>query len=317
MTAKEIFEGIRNKDRLALGKGVTMVESLREQDRSSAFELINLCHREARLSRRIAISGSPGVGKSTFIESFGLSLVGKGKSVAVLAVDPTSSISKGSILGDKTRMEELSRSELAYIRPSPNREETGGLGISTYEISLLCEAAGYEYILVETVGVGQSEIAARYLCDLFILMLQPGAGDELQSIKRGIVEIADLFIVNKYDGSFREQAEETRQRFLAEARRDKDSSRDVILYSSKEHYGLEAVTTFIEAFYQRKNLNNLAKKRDTYWLSKKLERGVIDFYLKHHRQDIDQIISIVEKGVDDPFPLIGNFLRNLDAAPNR
>ncbi len=317
MTAREIFEGIRKKDRLALSKGVTLVESLRDEDRLQALELIGLCHREGMQSRRIAISGSPGVGKSTFIESFGLSLVGKGESVAVLAIDPTSSISKGSILGDKTRMEELSRSELAFIRPSPNREEAGGLGISSYEISILCEAAGYDYILIETVGVGQSEIAARYLCDLFILILQPGAGDELQSIKRGIVEIADLFVVNKYDGSFREQAEKTRLRFLAEATRDEVSTREVILYSSIKHYGLEAVATFIEGFYEGKNLRDLTKRRDAYWLSKKLEKGIVELCLKRYRQEIDRIVSLIEEGVDDPFPLVRDFLTDLDTASNR
>src|SRR5690625_1627713 len=193
-------ELLREGNRRALAKAITLVESSRDQDRQAAQELLQDLMPHTGDSIRIGITGIPGVGKSTFIEAFGLHLIEQGRRVAVLAVDPSSRRAGGSILGDKTRMELLSRSPEAFIRPSPAGRSLGGVARRTREALLLCEAAGYDVGIVETVGVGQSETAVAEMVDLFALLLLPGGGDELQGIKKGIVELAELVIVNKADG---------------------------------------------------------------------------------------------------------------------
>lgn len=200
MTIKGLAERIQQGDRRALAKGITLVESTRPSHREQAAELLELIMPHTGNSIRLGISGVPGVGKSTFIESFGNYVIGQGHRVAVLAVDPTSAVSGGSILGDKTRMETLSRNTNAFIRPSPAGKTLGGVTRRTRETMLLCEAAGFDVIFVETVGVGQSETAVAEMTDMFLLLLLPGGGDELQGIKRGIMELADLVLVNKSDG---------------------------------------------------------------------------------------------------------------------
>ena len=196
----ELAENLLLGDRRALSKAITLVESVLPLHRESAAELLEIIMPYTGNSIRVGISGAPGVGKSTFIESLGNHVVAQGHKVAVLAIDPTSSVSGGSILGDKTRMETLSRKDNAYIRPSPAGKTLGGVTRRTRETLLLCEAAGFDVIFVETVGVGQSETAVAEMTDMFILMLSPGGGDELQGIKRGIMELADLVLVNKSDG---------------------------------------------------------------------------------------------------------------------
>jgi LAO/AO transport system kinase len=188
-------------DRRSLAKAITQVESTRSDDRQRAQELIRQALPNTGKAIRIGISGTPGVGKSTFIESFGLHLCGKGLSVAVLAVDPSSTRHGGSILGDKTRMAGLAVHPNAFIRPSPSAGNLGGVARRTRESMLLCEAAGFDVIIVETVGVGQSEIAVANLTDVFVLLMAPAGGDELQGVKRGIMELADLLVVNKADGA--------------------------------------------------------------------------------------------------------------------
>lgn len=202
---------IKAGDRTALSRAITLVESKRLQDRSTARELMTRFQTVDTLlsSTRIGITGSPGAGKSTFIEVFGTSLTSAGNQVAVLAIDPSSTRTRGSILGDKTRMENLSRDPLAFVRPSPAGTTLGGVARATREAILLCEAAGYKHILIETVGVGQSEHAVRDLCDFMALLVLPGGGDDLQGIKRGIVELTDLVIVNKADGDRVPLARET------------------------------------------------------------------------------------------------------------
>jgi LAO/AO transport system kinase len=197
---KQLARQVRNGDRRALARAITLVESSRAADREPANELLTLLSPHAGKSIRIGISGVPGVGKSTFIESLGNHIIDKGHRVAVLAVDPSSAISGGSILGDKTRMEILSRRPEAYIRPSPAGTMLGGVTRHTRETMRIAEAAGFDVILIETVGVGQSETDVAQMTDIFLLMLLPGGGDELQGIKRGIVELADLIVVNKADG---------------------------------------------------------------------------------------------------------------------
>lgn len=209
MTPEELAESILCGDRRALAKGITLVESTSPGHRQQASQLLELIMPHTGNSIRLGISGVPGVGKSTFIESFGNYVIGQGHRVAVLAVDPTSVVSGGSILGDKTRMETLSRNPNAYIRPSPAGKTLGGVTRRTRETLLLCEAAGFDIIFVETVGVGQSETAVAEMTDMFLLMLLPGGGDELQGIKRGIMELADLVLVNKSDGDQQAAANRT------------------------------------------------------------------------------------------------------------
>lgn len=196
---------LQKGDRRALARAITLVESARPDHRAQALDLLAALgtHKQAL---RIGLSGTPGVGKSTFIEAFGLMLTGQGLRVAVLAVDPSSARSGGSILGDKTRMERLSRDPLAFIRPSPARSELGGVARRTREAVALCEASGFDVVLIETVGVGQSETVVAALCDVFLLLMAPAGGDELQGVKRGIMEMADLILVNKADGDLKPAA---------------------------------------------------------------------------------------------------------------
>ena len=199
-TSEELIAGILAHDKVALSRAITLVESTNVAHLAKANEIINACLPFANKSVRIGITGVPGVGKSTFIEAFGKHLTSLGKKVAVLAVDPSSTISHGSILGDKTRMEELVKDENAYIRPSASGETLGGVARKTREAIILCEAAGFDTIIIETVGVGQSETAVHSMVDFFLLLKISGAGDELQGIKRGIMEMADAIVINKADG---------------------------------------------------------------------------------------------------------------------
>ncbi len=199
-SAEELLKPLKTGNRAALSKSLTMVESKKEEHRLIAEKLIHLALPFSGNSVRVGITGVPGVGKSTFIEAFGNYLTEQGKKVAVLAIDPSSNKNRGSILGDKTRMYELSQNENAFIRPSPSAGSLGGVARKTRESIILCEAAGFDIILIETVGVGQSETAVKSMVDFFMLLMLAGAGDELQGIKRGIMEMADLLVVNKADG---------------------------------------------------------------------------------------------------------------------
>ena len=210
MQTQGLAERIVAGDRRALARAITLVESSRPDHRAAASELIaNLARLDDRQALRIGLSGTPGVGKSTFIESFGMMLIGQGLRVAVLAVDPSSARSGGSILGDKTRMDRLSREPGAFIRPSPSQTHLGGVARRTREAVALCEAAGFDVVLIETVGVGQSETVVAEMADLFVLLLAPAGGDELQGVKRGIMEMADLILVNKADGDLKPAAMRT------------------------------------------------------------------------------------------------------------
>jgi LAO/AO transport system kinase len=209
------LEALKAGNRRALAKAITLVESSLSAHRERAQELLETLLPATGNSLRVGISGVPGVGKSTFIEAFGLYLISQGKRVAVLAVDPSSPMTGGSILGDKTRMEMLSRREEAFIRPSPAAGALGGVAQKTRETMLLCEAAGYDVILVETVGVGQSEYQVAGMVDFFMVLMLPGGGDELQGIKRGIMELADALVINKADGSSEQLADQARQHYNA------------------------------------------------------------------------------------------------------
>ncbi len=209
MKAKDLADRVRAGERRALARAITLVESTRSDHRKTAVALLDRLAGAGRQALRIGLSGTPGVGKSTFTEAFGSMLTAQGLRVAVLAVDPSSARSGGSILGDKTRMERLSRAPNAFIRPSPSQSTLGGVARRTRDAVVLCEAAGFDVVLVETVGVGQSETMVADMTDLFVLLLAPAGGDELQGVKRGIMETADLILVNKADGELKPAATRT------------------------------------------------------------------------------------------------------------
>jgi len=233
-------------ERRALARTITLVESARADHREQALALLEALKTSGRTALRIGLSGTPGVGKSTFIEAFGMMLTGQGLRVAVLAVDPSSSRSGGSILGDKTRMERLSRDPRAFIRPSPSQTQLGGVARRTREAVSLCEAAGFDVVLIETVGVGQSETVVAEMSDIFVLLMAPAGGDELQGVKRGIMEIADLILVNKADGDLKAAATRTcadyaqALRLLRRRANDPDGFPKALMVSALAEEGLEA-----------------------------------------------------------------------------
>ena len=244
-----------------LAKAITLVESTNSQDRQQAEELLTALSMPAKPSLRIGLTGTPGVGKSTFIESFGLMLCEQGHKVAVLAVDPSSTRSGGSILGDKTRMEKLSRHPNAFIRPSPSASHLGGVARRSREVIRLVEATGFDVVLVETVGVGQSETMVVDMTDIFLLLLAPAGGDELQGVKRGIMEVADLVIVNKADGDLAAQAERTRADYagalhlMRKRERDPEGFPRTLKVSALENEGLEGVWSSVRELMDWRTAN--------------------------------------------------------------
>ncbi|GIX30666.1 MAG: ATPase/protein kinase [Porticoccaceae bacterium] len=280
---------IRAGNRRALARGITLVESTRPDHRQAAAELLERLAPHAGDSVRLGITGVPGVGKSTFIESFGNLAIDRGHRVAVLAVDPSSSLSGGSILGDKTRMERLARREEAFIRPSPAGRTLGGVARRTRETLLLCEAAGYDLIIVETVGVGQSETVVAEMTDMFILLLLPGGGDELQGMKRGITELADLILVNKADGERIAAANHTvadyRSALQFLPRRRRSWEPEVLACSALSPEGLapvwERVERFVAALKQSSEWQEGRARQAVDWLW----REVADLLLADLRAD--------------------------------
>ncbi|KAJ2694701.1 hypothetical protein H4218_005488, partial [Coemansia sp. IMI 209128] len=255
--AQTLFDGIRQGDRAALARGITLVESTRVDHQQQARELVSACVGLERKRRtlRIGLTGTPGVGKSTFIEAFGMLLLSKGHRVSVLAVDPSSSRSGGSILGDKTRMQDLSVADGAYVRPSPSRGSLGGVARNTLDSIILTEASGYDICLVETVGVGQSETMVSDMVDMFVLLLQPGSGDELQGVKRGIMELADLVVINKADGALAIPAKLTRTEImnalhLMVPRRNSWTPK-VVRASAVTGFNLERVWETVELYFTK------------------------------------------------------------------
>jgi LAO/AO transport system kinase len=249
-----LLEGVRRADRRALAKAITLLESTRADHRARADALLNSLLPHTGHALRLGISGVPGVGKSTFIEALGLSLIAQGHRVAVLTIDPSSSVSGGSILGDKTRMERLSTNDAAYIRPSPSSGTLGGVAEKTREAMLVFEAAGYDIVIVETVGVGQSEIAVAGMTDLFVLMQLPNAGDDLQAIKRGVMELADLVVINKADidpdAATRAEAQISSALHMFSHRGHTDHGSRVLQLSALKAQGIEAFWQKVEHFAQ-------------------------------------------------------------------
>jgi LAO/AO transport system kinase len=245
MDMQDLSKRILAGERRALARAITLVESGRADHREQALALLDHLKGHGRQALRIGLSGTPGVGKSTFIEAFGMMLTGQGLKVAVLAVDPSSARSGGSILGDKTRMERLSREKNAFIRPSPSQSQLGGVARRTREAIELCEAAGFDVILIETVGVGQSETMVAEMADLFLLLLAPAGGDELQGVKRGIMEMADILLINKADGDLKPTAIRTcadyagALRLLRKRPQDPQEFPKALTVSAVEHNGLD------------------------------------------------------------------------------
>lgn len=307
LSIDEYVQGVLSGDRVMLGRAITLIESAHPDHIRQAEQVIErLSQREPSISAhtcRMAITGAPGVGKSTFIESFGLWLTEQGKKVAVLAIDPSSALSKGSILGDKTRMERLSISELAFIRPSPAGSTLGGVARKTRETILLAEAAGYELILVETVGVGQSEIAARSMCDLFLLLLLPGAGDELQGIKRGIVEMADILLVNKSDGDRKKWAAQAlghyRHAIHLLPPHPGGWTPTAFAVSALENQGIqqvwEAVTQYRTTTTQNGYWFEQRRQQAHYWLHETLIDGLKRLFFEH--PEVERLLQELEPQV--------------------
>lgn len=274
--AKDLAQAIVKRDRRALARAITLVESERADHREEADALLAKLSEHSGNALRIGLSGTPGVGKSTFIEAFGMMLTAQDLRVAVLAVDPSSARSGGSILGDKTRMEHLVREPNAFIRPSPSKTQMGGVAQRTRDVMHLCEAAQFDVILIETVGVGQSETQVAQLCDVFLLLMAPAGGDELQGVKRGIMEMADMILVNKADGDLKPAAMRTCSdyagavRLLRRRPQDPDNFPKAVTVSATTGLGLEAAWEDIKSLFawrkDQGHLDPMRRAQERYWL---------------------------------------------------
>lgn len=267
------IDGIVRKDRIILSKTITIIESTTDADKTLADEIIHGCSRIQKQSKRIAISGVPGAGKSTFLNEFGKLLLENKQSLAVLAIDPSSTLSKGSILGDKTRMEDLINNNNVFIRPTATAGNLGGIAKKTRETILLCEAFGFDYIFVETVGVGQSETLVKNMVDLFVLLLLPNAGDELQGIKRGIMEMADVILINKSEKeneiAAKTTAAQVKNALHLLTQNENGWLPQIQLISATEKIGLDKTKELIDSYFLKmETIDFIAhnrKNQDLFW----------------------------------------------------
>jgi LAO/AO transport system kinase len=313
--AKSLAQRVIAGDRRAVAQAITLVESTRADHRAEADALLDAVLPETGKALRIGISGAPGVGKSTFIEAFGLHLISQGKRPAVLAVDPSSRLSGGSILGDKTRMAELAKHKEAFIRPSPSGFSSDGLGFGgiarrSREALLICEAAGFDPILVETVGVGQSETAVAEMTDMFLLLLLPAAGDDLQGIKRGIMELADLVIVNKSDGALETAAMRTASDYAHALRLMQPRHRawrpEVLRCSALNGIGISEIAAKTAAFRAAldETGERAARRRDqaALWFNRELGLSIIERLTGDpaHAEMLRQVEEKVTRGARAP-----------------
>lgn len=307
ISTEDFIDGIKSGNKRLIAKAITLVESTKPEHRSQAEELLKKILPLTGNSIRVGITGVPGAGKSTFIENFGRLAISNNKKVAVLAIDPSSAINKGSILGDKTRMEELAKEENAFIRPSPSSGFLGGVANTTFETMMICEAAGYDYILIETVGVGQSEVLVSDITDIFLFLKIIGGGDELQGIKRGIMEMVDIIFINKVEESNLQKAKNTRLElkraldFLPA--KEKDWKVPVLLGSALHNEGLKDVYQKIDDFISlKKNTKRFdevrtqqSEKRFEYWVQEyilsmmKKDNSVEEAYIQHKKNASDLI----------------------------
>ncbi len=298
LTAAEYVEGIRKGDVSILGRAVTLVESTVDAHQAIAQEVIEKCLPFTGNSRRIGITGVPGAGKSTSIDVFGLHVIGKGGKLAVLAIDPSSERTKGSILGDKTRMERLSQEKNAFIRPSPSAGSLGGVARKTRETIVLCEAAGYDTVFVETVGVGQSETAVHSMVDFFLLIQLAGTGDELQGIKRGIMEMADGIVINKADGDNIKRAELAAGQFRNALHLFPPTPSkwrpEVLTYSGYYELGIDKVWDMIDRYFEFVRANGyFERKRNEqakYWMVESINEQ-----LRHNFYSMPEVRALLEQ----------------------
>ncbi len=304
-SAKDLVAGILDENITALSRAITIVESTNSGHLAKANEVINACLPHANRSVRIGITGVPGVGKSTFIEAFGTYLTSLGKKVAVLTVDPSSTISHGSILGDKTRMEELVKDKNAFIRPSASGETLGGVARKTRETITLCEAAGFDTIIIETVGVGQSETAVHSMVDFFLLLKISGAGDELQGIKRGIMEMADAIVINKADGDNIKRANLAKLEFnralhLFPAKKS-GWTPTTATCSAITNDGISAVWETIQKFLELTKDNNYffekRKEQNQYWMLETINEQLKNNFYNH--PEIQKLLETNKKAVQN------------------
>ncbi|MCL4119748.1 UNVERIFIED_CONTAM: hypothetical protein GTU68_066467, partial [Idotea baltica] len=301
---QELVSSILNKNITALSRAITLVESRNPKHQETANIIINECLPHANNSIRIGITGVPGVGKSTFIETFGKHLIAKGKRIAVLAIDPSSSITKGSILGDKTRMGDLVKDENAFIRPSASGDSLGGVARKTRETIILCEAAGFNVILIETVGVGQSETTVHSMVDFFLLLKLAGAGDELQGIKRGIIEMADAIVINKADGDNIKPAKLAKLEFNRALHFYPEKSSNwqpkVSICSALQNEGIDAVWKIILDYLEITTSNTFfATKRNEqnkFWLIQTIENQLkSDFFSQINiKKELENQLKLIE-----------------------
>lgn len=311
ISAKSLVDGIFQGDKAILGKAITLLESSNPQHYEKANAVVEKCISKPNDSIRIGITGVPGVGKSSFIEVFGKTLTGLGKKVAVLAVDPTSSLSKGSILGDKTRMEALSKDFNAFIRPSPSGESLGGVARKTRESIVLCEAAGYDVILVETVGVGQSETVVHSMVDFFLLLKLSGAGDELQGIKRGIMEMADAIAINKADGDNLKKAKLAETEFSRALHlyppKENGWTPKVLICSAIENTGVLEIWKMIEGFIEGNRENGYFEKnrknQNKNWFLQAVDEQLKQLFIqkKTFKSLQEEMLKAVEENKVSPF----------------
>ena len=323
-----ILHGTPMVQRRAMAKAITLLESTRADHRAQGDALLTALLPHTGKALRLGISGVPGVGKSTFIEALGLHLVGQGLRVAVLAIDPSSSVSGGSILGDKTRMEQLSMHESAYIRPSPSGGTLGGVAEKTRESLLVCEAAGYDVVIVETVGVGQSETAVHGMTDMFCVLQLPNAGDDLQAIKKGVMELADLVVINKADidphAATRAQAQITSSLrllgFHGNPDRDPHDGQQwqpqVLQISALQHQGMDAFWDAVQRYRQLQTANGrLALRRERQalaWMWERIDSGLKQAFRAHPR--VQALLPSLQHDVAAGRIAAGTAARNLLAA---
>ena len=317
---QDLINSLLDGNITALSQAITIIESKHTKHQEQAHKIVKACLPHANKSVRIGITGVPGVGKSTFIEAFGNYLTAQGKKVAVLAVDPSSSLTKGSILGDKTRMESLVKNENAYIRPSASGESLGGVARKTRETITLCEAAGFDTIIIETVGVGQSETAVHSMVDFFLLLKLAGAGDELQGIKRGIIEMADAIAINKADGDNLKAAKLAKVEFnralhLYPAKASNWQPK-VTLCSGLQNEGIADIWKVIKEYLEITKSNNyFSSKRNEqnkYWLIQTIEEQLKSDFFNHPtiKIELQKQLALIEANKTTPF-VAAEYLLNL------
>ncbi len=310
-TEEELVRRIQKSDPTALAQAITLVESVQPEHSKKASAVLEQCLAHKSNSLRIGITGVPGVGKSTFIEALGLHLTSIGKKVAVLAIDPTSTQSKGSILGDKTRMNELVKDPNAFIRPSPSSESLGGVARKTRESMILCEAAGFDIILIETVGVGQSETSVHSMVDFFLLLKLAGAGDELQGIKRGIVEMADALVINKADGENIDAANRAKTEFTRALHLYPPKTNGwfpkVLTCSAYEKTGISEIWEMLSEYFvlakKTGHFDKNRKQQNKSWLLQRIDDRLRQHFYNHPRvkKELENLLQEVQKNTISPF----------------